>query len=182
MNVVKGYENDAILLLGLRNQVNASYHFLYKNYFSMIKDFVTNNNGTYDEAKDVFQECIISLSEKLYKSEIILTCSLKTYFFSMCKFNWLNKLRDKKKYSTVNFDDFDIIEDVKNDSFEEIKFEKLNLVNELGEKCQEILKQFYYQKLSMQIIAENLKYTNAENVKVQKYKCIEQLKKKIKIK
>ena len=47
----------------------------------------------------------------------------------------------------------------------------------LGEPCKSLLQAFYLQKKSMQDIASNFGYTNAENAKNQKYKCLMRLKK-----
>ena len=47
----------------------------------------------------------------------------------------------------------------------------------LGEPCKSLLEAFYMQKRSMQEIASGFGYTNAENAKNQKYKCLMRLKK-----
>jgi DNA-directed RNA polymerase specialized sigma24 family protein len=47
----------------------------------------------------------------------------------------------------------------------------------LGEPCKSLLEAFYMQKRSMQEIASNFGYTNSENAKNQKYKCLMRLKK-----
>ena len=59
--------------------------------------------------------------------------------------------------------------------------EKFNKMGEalclLGEPCKTLLEDFYIQDLSMQTITEKLGYTNADNTKNQKYKCLMRLKK-----
>jgi hypothetical protein len=47
----------------------------------------------------------------------------------------------------------------------------------LGEPCKSLLHAFYIEKKSMQEIAGSFGYTNAENAKTQKYKCLMRLKK-----
>jgi hypothetical protein len=47
----------------------------------------------------------------------------------------------------------------------------------LGEPCKSLLEAFYMQKKNMQEIAAGFGYTNAENAKTQKYKCLMRLKK-----
>jgi DNA-directed RNA polymerase specialized sigma24 family protein len=47
----------------------------------------------------------------------------------------------------------------------------------LGEPCRSLLEAFYLQKKSMTEIAGNFGYTNADNAKNQKYKCLMRLKK-----
>ena len=47
----------------------------------------------------------------------------------------------------------------------------------LGEPCKSLLEAYYLQKRNMVEIAENFGYTNADNAKNQKYKCLVRLKK-----
>jgi len=47
----------------------------------------------------------------------------------------------------------------------------------LGEPCKSLLEAYYIQKKNMVEIAENFGYTNADNAKNQKYKCLMRLKK-----
>jgi hypothetical protein len=49
-------------------------------------------------------------------------------------------------------------------------------MNNLGEPCKSLLEAFYIQKRNMQDIAAGFGYTNAENAKNQKYKCLVRLK------
>jgi hypothetical protein len=47
----------------------------------------------------------------------------------------------------------------------------------IGEPCKSLLDAYYLQKKSMQDIATEFGYTNADNAKTQKYKCLLRLKK-----
>ena len=50
-------------------------------------------------------------------------------------------------------------------------------LNSLGEPCKSLLEAFYMEKKSMDQIALIFGYTNADNAKNQKYKCLMRLKK-----
>ena len=50
-------------------------------------------------------------------------------------------------------------------------------ISNLGEPCKSLLEAYYMQKQNMQVIAANFGYTNADNAKNQKYKCLMRLKK-----
>lgn len=52
-----------------------------------------------------------------------------------------------------------------------------NAMNKIGEPCKSLLDAYYIQRKSMQEIAQNFGYTNADNAKTQKYKCLMRLKK-----
>ena len=47
----------------------------------------------------------------------------------------------------------------------------------IGEPCNTLLKAFYVDNKSMQEIAINFGYTNTDNAKTQKYKCLNRLRK-----
>jgi DNA-directed RNA polymerase specialized sigma24 family protein len=47
----------------------------------------------------------------------------------------------------------------------------------LGEPCRSLLRAFYHHDKSMQEIAAEFGYTNPDNAKTQKYKCLMRLKK-----
>ena len=50
-------------------------------------------------------------------------------------------------------------------------------MSNLGEPCKSLLEAYYLQKKSMSEIAGSFGYTNADNAKNQKYKCLMRLKK-----
>ena len=50
-------------------------------------------------------------------------------------------------------------------------------LNSLGEPCKSLLEAYYIQKKGMAEIASLFGYTNADNAKNQKYKCLMRLKK-----
>ena len=50
-------------------------------------------------------------------------------------------------------------------------------ISHLGEPCKSLLEAYYLQKQNMQVIAASFGYTNADNAKNQKYKCLMRLKK-----
>ena len=49
-------------------------------------------------------------------------------------------------------------------------------LEELGEPCASLIKDFYIKKMNMEEISEKFGYTNADNAKNQKYKCLQRLK------
>ena len=50
-------------------------------------------------------------------------------------------------------------------------------LGKIGEPCKSLLEAYYLQKKSMPEIADFFGYTNADNAKTQKYKCLVRLKK-----
>ncbi|MEY3676475.1 MAG: hypothetical protein RJB67_965, partial [Bacteroidota bacterium] len=61
---MKVTSNEQALLKGLAANDSAIIEQLYQENFSTIQAFILANNGSYDDAKDVFQEAMITLYEK----------------------------------------------------------------------------------------------------------------------
>ncbi len=167
--------SDAFLLQLISRADSKAFSYLYKTHFNMIRNLVEKNSGTADDASDLFQEVLIIIYEKVLDNRLRLTCSLKTYIYSIARNQWLNKLKAEKRYTSLNnFESFISIEE-EPDNTPTINLD--NLLNEIGEACRKLLILFYYKKRSMQEICKELNYSNADSVKNQKYKCMQRLKK-----
>ena len=173
-------DND--FMVGLLNGNNDVLSALYKKYYNIVLKFILYNSGTSAAAQDVYQETIIILFESVKKPGFELKCQLQTYIFSIAKRLWLKEL--KKNGKTFLFKEseennlVDVSEDLKEFDEKEAEIEKMNnSLIDLGEPCSELIKDFYINKLSMEQIAEKFGYTNADNAKTQKYKCLQRLKK-----
>ncbi|MBK1438676.1 sigma-70 family RNA polymerase sigma factor [Parapedobacter sp. ISTM3] len=154
---------------------------LYSDYFPMVLNMVLRNNGTEEEAKDIFQEAIIVLYDKIRQGNFTLSSKLKTYLYSVCRRLWLKQLASQGRvYHDV--DSYEEIIPVEEDlAMHHERDLQLSMMeralDKLGEPCRTIIHDFYISNLSMQEICEKFGYTNADNAKNQKYKCLQRLKK-----
>ncbi|MNK01671.1 RNA polymerase sigma factor [compost metagenome] len=172
---------DREVVLGILNNSEEALNKLYMGYFPMILQFILNNNGDEDDAKDVYQEGIIVLYNKIKSGNFELSSKLKTYIYSVCRRIWLKKLsqQSKKSGDVTDFDDLiSVEEDVEQHEEKDRQFDKMqSALLHLGEPCKTIIQDFYINNLSMQDICEKFGYTNTDNAKTQKYKCLQRLKK-----
>jgi len=147
----------------------------------MVQSMILNNNGSIDDARDIFQEAMMVLYQKSKSGQFELHCLLKTYIYSVCRRLWLKRLQQLQKYSSevesiaeaVPVEDELEQHELKN--FEFVVMEKSMM--SLGEPCRSLLEAYYLQKRNMVDIAGSFGYTNADNAKNQKYKCLTRLKK-----
>ncbi len=172
---------DLEFIEGLRHNQDAVLRALYKKYYNLVLKYVVNNSGSSEAAADIYQETLIVLYENVQKPGFELNCQLQTFIFSIAKRLWLKQIR--KAGHTLRFkeDEEDEVVDVGEEITEHLKkesdIEKMNACMEnLGEPCKTLLKDFYVYKLSMEEISEKFGYTNADNAKTQKYKCLQRLK------
>jgi RNA polymerase sigma factor (sigma-70 family) len=173
--------NDAAIIEGIKTDDIKSLEALYKAYYSMILRFVQNNNGSEQDAKDIYQEAIIVLYEKIREGEFELACKIKTYIYSVCRRLWLKRLTEKRKYAEPlqeSYEFMDVSSEMPAIEEKELQFSHMtSALEKLGEPCKMLLEDFYINTLSMAAITEKFGYTNADNAKNQKYKCLMRLKK-----
>ncbi len=172
---------DEHLLALLKADYRAAFTHLYRSYFKMVEYLIVQNSGNTPDAEDIFQETMLVLFNKSKEAEFSLSCTVKTFVYSIARNLWLKKLRGTKR--EVRLTDYEKYEQVDMDGQQEEENGKQllieNAMEQMGESCRKILLLFYYMKKDMQQIAEELGYTNAENAKNQKYKCLQQLKSKL---
>jgi RNA polymerase sigma factor (sigma-70 family) len=174
------YISDEAVVAGIKKDDGAALAYLYKLHFPMILHFIQQNNGTEEEAKDIFQEAVIIFYEKVKEGSLELNCQIKTYLYSVCRRLWLKKLTEKNRVGKPRDEEF-FVELAAEEVVDEEKEIKFDLMAEslllLGEPCRSLLEDFYIHEQSMQQISDKFGYTNPENAKNQKYKCLVRLKK-----
>ena len=178
---VKADTNEQALLKGLANNDSKAIDTIYKDNFNMVQTFILHNNGSYDDARDIFQEAMIALYEKAQTESFVLTCQIKTYVYSICRRLWLKRLQQMGRYSNQvdNLDEtVPVEEDFEIHEKRNAEFAIMDrAMGSLGEPCKSLLEGYYIKKMGMQELAAEFGYTNADNAKNQKYKCLMRLKK-----
>lgn len=175
--------SDEEYIWSIQNNDQSAIRELYAAHYSMVFRFVLNNSGTEHDAKDIYQEAFIILVRNIKNDHFRKNSSIKTYLYSICRKLWLKELQMRTKISGIKIDDMDVFEELdEQDEKDIVAYEQKFLhmdkcLKELGEPCRTIINDFYIHKKSMQVIAENMGYSNAENAKNQKYKCFKRLKK-----
>jgi RNA polymerase sigma factor (sigma-70 family) len=177
------YSDDAILK-GLKEKKSDSIRFLYREYFPMAKSIVEKNSGSYEDAEDVFQDGIIVLYQKILAGPLTLNCSLKTFFFSICRNIWMQRL--DRKWRLLYQDDLvsEAIEDydavpieVNEEKLEKTRLYQLHFLS-LPSDCQKILKMFL-SRISLKEISDRMGFKDVHYAKTRKYLCKNMLRKKI---
>ncbi len=174
-------ENDKLLLEGIAAEDKNAIEQLYKQYFNMVQTMVLANAGNKDDAADLFQETVIVLFEKVKAGSFELTSLLKTFIYSVARRLWLKKLQQQQKF-TKSPDSLEDVMPVEDEIENHLKIQNdfvimENSMNKVGEPCKSLLRAYYLQKKQMNTIAQEFGYTNADNAKTQKYKCLVRLKK-----
>ena len=174
--------NNDNFLADLKNNNNLAYESLYKSYFPTIEKYIFQNNGTREDAQDVFQETLMIFHKNFIKESFELTSSLKTYLYSIGRHLWLKKLNRRQPVTSIEDDcDCDKL-NLKAEQSEDQNEEKLkqyitDLMAKIPEHCQKIVQYVYYDGLPIDEVAAQLGYNNAHTASNAKYKCLQHIKK-----
>ena len=163
---------------GLINNDHKVLRAIYKNFAGRISTYILKNGGSPQEAKDVFQDALMIILEKIQSPDFELSSSFYTYLFGVNKLVWYNMSR-KKSRKDVTIPDYDTLKDSQNIEQELLNREMDNIYREsfskLGLICQQLLKLFFDKK-NMTEIAAILDLKNEHTARTRKYRCREKLK------
>ncbi len=154
------------------NKYSSSLKGLYQ-FFPLVKKHITNNNGTNDDAQDIFQDVLVILYKKANLPDFMLTGDLKSYILAISKRCWYSELRQRKKLP-MNNTDIEITEELQEDE-EQMKVADAAF-SLLGKKCKQLLIEFYFKKKSFRDIANALGFSDEMVAKNQKYRCLQKAK------
>lgn len=159
----------------LRGIAENDYSVLQKIYQESLPEvikYVRRNSGTQEDAKDVFQEGILAIYNKVKTNDLELTTSFHNFLFMVCKRLWLKKIKKNSKIEVTSDDlsAFSIEDDYEEQN---IKTQKWRLFNqkfqELAEECRKVLQMLFNGKSGKEI-ADAMNYSE-EYAKRKKYKC-----------
>lgn len=179
-------DTEQQLLAELARGERTATELVYRQHIKTVGAWIQQNGGTDSDVADVFQEGMVILYEKAQQEDFRLTCKVGTYLFAVCKHLWFKRLQKAQKQPGFLPDnagsdegkDWAYEDDIKVHKEREAHYEQLNnALDQLGEPCSSLLKAFYHQDKSMQEIAADFGYTNPDNAKTQKYKCLNRLRK-----
>jgi RNA polymerase sigma factor (sigma-70 family) len=137
-----------------------------------------NNNGTGDDARDVFQEAMIVTFENVRADkDFILVSSMQTYIFSVARIIWIKHLNKMKKNMSNLSENHEFIEFEEPQPFKEHDF-KFALYQrvflDLPDDCQRILKMSNEGK-SHKDIAAKMGFKSENYISKRKHFCKEYL-------
>lgn len=158
------------LLDALREGRKEAIQRLYGDFFPGLSNFVRNNQGTLEDAKDLFQECLFYLYRYLNKTDREEIDNLPAYFRAMYRNRWYHHLNQKAKLD-------DAVKDYQEPVSEpdEMYYIYLLAFQKLGKDCRQVLK-YYVEGKNSEELASYLN-TSTDYAKRKKYLCKEQLKK-----
>lgn len=163
--------SDADIIEKIKKGDETSLDFLYKKHYRMMVSMILRNNGSEQEALDIFQDALIVFWQKAKSDDFKLTSKISTYLFSVCQNLWRKELDRKRKFEESDK------EGSEENNFEQQEMIKIihDCINELGDSCKQILTYHYFDGMSMDKIAEKMGLANSDTAKTKRYKCKKRL-------
>lgn len=151
---------------------------LYQQAFPLVAQHVSRTGGSFDDAKDVFQDALVVYYEKQAAGTVTIQYSEKAYILGIAKHIWFRKSKTNERQTALNDSLEGVAAEEKAPSSSATKL--LELLQTSGQKCMELLRAFYYDKQPLHQIASVFGFSGTRSATVQKYKCLEKVRDTIK--
>ena len=159
---------------------DAIIKYFYKNYFADASNYIRMNQGSTQDAEDIFQEVIVNFIEIVRNDKFRGDSAVKTFLYSLTRFTWLNELK-KRARTLVREENYHKASDLEEKDIShfvtgrEARATVNHIIDSLGEVCKKILMAFYFSELSFKEILPLVGYQNEQVLRNKKYKCLKSL-------
>lgn len=173
---------ESNILIALKNDDKSVLKSVYLEHKAAFIGFAKTYNIDNEDALDIYQDAIIALRENALKGHLDnLKSGLKTYLFSIGKYMFYKRLKEKNKLHLTDSineknDTYELIIKDIDYNFSTRQRQLQTAFNSLGEQCKTILNLFYLRGFTLDEIAEELNYNNKDVAKSQKSRCLKSLK------
>lgn len=178
----EGNYSDEELIRDLRTNTvtDKLIAYLYRTHFTALSIYIQQNQGSRQDAEDIFQEVIVAFIELVQKDKFRGESSIKTFLFAINRNMWMNELKRRSR-AAVREQKFETARElVAEDSSHtitalEARRQIMDVMDKLGDVCKKILLAFYYENQSMKEIVQTMSYDNEQVLRNKKHKCLKTL-------
>ncbi|RLD71131.1 MAG: hypothetical protein DRJ29_11405 [Bacteroidetes bacterium] len=166
--------SNSDLIKGIRNHDSSILEHVYKTHYPIIEGYITHNQGSREQARDIFQDAMIIVYKRIKSNELELTCKFGTYLYAICKNIWM---QERKKYlqrtqklrqQPLEVNDPGPADDPLLQNHLTDLFNKH--FDALSKDCQKILS-MYFNNFSVEDIRAAMNYKDLHHTADRKYRC-----------
>lgn len=155
------------------------FEYLYESAFPLVARFVSKMGGRFEDARDIFQDALIVFHEKHDHPDFKISIAEEAYILGIAKHLWIRKFRQDQ--DLVSLDQPETVISVPDDFYPAVNDSRLlQVLEQTGKRCMDLLRAFYHQKLPVKQIVTAFGYGSEHSASVQKYKCIEKIRNTVK--
>ncbi|MGI6718699.1 MAG: RNA polymerase sigma factor [Bacteroidales bacterium] len=98
------FTNEEVINALRKSDTTIIQSYFYKKCYPSVEYHVLSNNGTKNDAKDIFQDALLNLINIVEnKKDYHFNCTVKTLFVAIARNLWLRRINsDKKVYKDCN--------------------------------------------------------------------------------
>jgi RNA polymerase sigma factor (sigma-70 family) len=176
---------DLKIIESIRNGSNdQALSYLYDKPLRKIRKYILSNNGSTEDANDIFQDSVVILFNQIINNKYKSDLDIDGFLFSVSRNLWIDKVRREKrmlnKDFTIETNHTDFNDQLKDLIVKEKSAALRTVFEKLDEKCRKILHYTIYEKLSMKEISVKMGYSNENVAKSNHYRCKTYLAKLVK--
>lgn len=162
---------------GLRRNDPKVLAALYEKHFPAVRNFVLQNSGTADDARDVFQESMVVLWLSVKEARLIPEADPGGFIYRVARNKWLDVVRSAahRNMKVVHDDRMRDQRDEADEAVEERLVRLRGVYDKLDGKCRQVLDQFYFERKDLATIAANMG-VEEESIRTIKYRCMMKLR------
>lgn len=167
--------DDAVITLSENFEVAE----IYEQVFPSVAKFISSTGGSFEDAKDIFHDALVIFIENKTKNTEYKIKSNRAYILGISKHLWIRKCQ--KESQSISLNNMENEVEIPDDYFPTTNNKKiLDFLKITGKRCLDLLRVFYFQQLPVKEIVKDLGYAHEHSVSVQKYKCLEKVRKTVK--
>ncbi len=159
-----------------------TFRYLYRTFSSMIVGYVLKNSGTQQDAREMVQTVLMELWLAVREGRYDEQGKLERYLYILTANTWRDELRRRKVRRAEPLDTrlHDSMEEEDSIARAVVKDQRLEALQHcmglLGEPCREIIQLYHLESVSLQDVAERLRY-DYNNLRKRIFDCRKKLKK-----
>ena len=179
-------EQEKKIIQSIQAGANAiALDYLYDISLKKVRQYILKNNGTKEDANDVFQDAVIVLFNQIRLGKFNENHSIDAFIYSVSRNLWIDKVRRSKKFTSYDSNSEYLNHSNDSDHLEDLKKKKKSSAMQqvfkmLDEKCQKILTFVIYEKRTMKEIKDLMGYSSDDVAKTNHYRCKQYLAKLVK--
>jgi RNA polymerase sigma factor (sigma-70 family) len=167
--------SDEAVLEAIRKGDDRVLTHLYKHVLPKIKAYILKNNGSEDDAKDIFQDSVLVFYKYVKQDKFNPANEIAGFIFSISRNLWINQAKKMNRVVELT-DNMEFTDSFADDLMTKEREEfVVTMFSKLGDTCKQILLYSIYHKFSMKEIKEKMNFTSENVAKTKNYKCKQRL-------
>lgn len=146
-----------------------------------IRKLTSKHSCPVEDAEDIYTDAILNFRNKMISGEIQFLTDLRSYLYATCRNMFFAKLKKEERTTRAANEIYRGTNEWLNDEedlsvyHEKIRKMVIDALSTIPEKCQQLLRAFYFDRMSLEEIAKRFEFASANVAKVSKSRCYKKL-------